>query len=127
MTLTKRARHCTSLCQNWKACTRCPVRFTKFKTTQNSFVLYATVADDFSLYPIETGEAEYVNDIPKHAGELAGIFVTATVANATLKNVDASEALVSWLLFHNSAQAFVFWGILIALFCCRLPQELSPS
>ncbi|CAG7720323.1 unnamed protein product [Allacma fusca] len=40
-----------------------------------------------------SGEAEYVNDVPKQTGELSGAFVLATVANAEIKNVDASEAL----------------------------------
>jgi len=41
-----------------------------------------------------SGEAEYVNDIPKMPGELFGAFVLTTVGNASLKSVDASEALV---------------------------------
>ncbi|CAG7720322.1 unnamed protein product [Allacma fusca] len=40
-----------------------------------------------------SGEAEYVNDIPKQTDELAGVFVLATVANAEILNIDASDAL----------------------------------
>jgi xanthine dehydrogenase/oxidase len=41
-----------------------------------------------------TGEAQYTNDIPHFDKELFAAFVHTTVANATLKSVDASEALV---------------------------------
>jgi len=40
------------------------------------------------------GEAEYVNDINPEFGELFGAFVVTSLGPATLKNVDASEALV---------------------------------
>ncbi|CAG7835136.1 unnamed protein product [Allacma fusca] len=40
-----------------------------------------------------SGEAEYVNDIPKQQDELSGAFVTATLANTEIKTIDASEAL----------------------------------
>lgn len=39
------------------------------------------------------GEAEYINDIRAESGELFGVFVTTTVANGTIKHVDASKAL----------------------------------
>ncbi len=51
------------------------------------------------------GEAEYVNDIPKMNGELAGAFVLTTVGNARLKSVDASEALVSILANYTCCSA----------------------
>lgn len=40
------------------------------------------------------GEAEYVNDIQPQAGELFGAMVLTTVGNATLRKIDATEALV---------------------------------
>lgn len=42
------------------------------------------------------GEAEFINDIQIRLNELFGAFVLTTVASATIENVDASEALVSY-------------------------------
>ena len=41
-----------------------------------------------------TGEAEYVNDIPLHKGELFGAFVISNVASCDVDVVDPSPALV---------------------------------
>jgi xanthine dehydrogenase molybdopterin-binding subunit B len=41
------------------------------------------------------GEAQYINDMCPEKGELFAAFVLSTVANATLKNIDPSEAMVS--------------------------------
>lgn len=41
-----------------------------------------------------SGEAEYTGDIPYRPDELFGVFVTSTVGNAELVDMDASEALV---------------------------------
>ncbi|ODN02750.1 putative aldehyde oxidase 1 [Orchesella cincta] len=40
-----------------------------------------------------SGEAEYTGDMPIHPNELFGAFVLSTVANGTIKDIDASEAL----------------------------------
>ncbi|CAL8110876.1 unnamed protein product [Orchesella dallaii] len=40
-----------------------------------------------------SGEAKYINDICSELAELHGAFVVTTVGNATIKSVDASEAL----------------------------------
>lgn len=42
-----------------------------------------------------TGEAEYINDIRAELDELFGVFIVSDVANATIKSIDASQALVS--------------------------------
>ena len=42
-----------------------------------------------------SGEAEYVNDIPKYKNELYGSLVLTTVANATIDSIDPAPALVS--------------------------------
>ncbi|MPC17990.1 Xanthine dehydrogenase/oxidase [Portunus trituberculatus] len=44
--------------------------------------------------PIQcSGEAEYVTKIPAHPGELHGVFVTSTQANARLVSIDTTDAL----------------------------------
>ena len=64
---------------------------------------YDTIKSEWPLYepmpkieaPIQcTGEAEYTNDIHPQIGEVFGAFVYTTVANATLKSIDTSEAMV---------------------------------
>lgn len=40
-----------------------------------------------------TGEAQYINDIPKHQKELHAAFVLGDKVNGTIVNIDASEAL----------------------------------
>jgi xanthine dehydrogenase molybdopterin-binding subunit B len=42
-----------------------------------------------------TGEAQYINDMKELPGELHGVLVLSTEANATIKSIDASNALVS--------------------------------
>ena len=42
-----------------------------------------------------TGEAKYVNDFPKVSNELQAAFVTAKNVHGIIKNIDASNALVS--------------------------------
>jgi len=42
-----------------------------------------------------TGEAKYVNDFPKVSNELHAAFVTAKNVHGVIKNIDASNALVS--------------------------------
>lgn len=44
--------------------------------------------------PIQcSGEAEYITNIPAHPGELLGMFVTSTQANARLVSIDTTDAL----------------------------------
>lgn len=40
------------------------------------------------------GEAQYVKDIPPEFGELQGVFVLSSEANADIERIDASQALV---------------------------------
>lgn len=40
-----------------------------------------------------TGEAIYVDDIPRYSNELVGFLVTSRIGHAKIKSVDASEAL----------------------------------
>ena len=51
------------------------------------------------LYTQASGEAVYVNDIPKFQNELFGAFTLADVSSATIESLEASEALVS--LHHH--------------------------
>ncbi|CAL8110870.1 unnamed protein product [Orchesella dallaii] len=46
-------------------------------------------------FPQTSGEAEYINDIRAELDELFGVFVVTTVANATIKFIDASQALMT--------------------------------
>ena len=52
---------------------------------------------DFARFLLQqaSGEAVYVNDMPKVQNELYAAFTLADVASATIESLDASEALVS--------------------------------
>lgn len=64
-----------------------------FESDETRWPLYQPVPK-LESHQQASGEAEYVNDIRAELGELFGVFVVTTVANATLKSVDATEALV---------------------------------
>ncbi|CAG7825616.1 unnamed protein product [Allacma fusca] len=64
----------------------------KYDSDQRQWPLYQPVAKLEAVAQC-TGEAEYINDIQPEFGELFGVFVLSTVAKASLKTVDASEAL----------------------------------
>lgn len=52
-----------------------------------------------------SGEAEYVNDLPRQPNELWAAFVHATEIHAKLGQIDASEALVPFIFVDH----FSFW------------------
>lgn len=64
-----------------------------FDTDRSKWPLYQPIPK-IESFPQTSGEAEYVNDIRAELNELFVVFVVSTVANARLKSVDASEALV---------------------------------
>ncbi|XP_021947093.1 xanthine dehydrogenase/oxidase [Folsomia candida] len=65
-----------------------------FESDQKEWPLYQPIPK-LEAAVQASGEAEYVNDIHPEFGELYGAFVLTTVANATISNIDASEALMT--------------------------------
>jgi xanthine dehydrogenase molybdopterin-binding subunit B len=47
---------------------------------------------------MDLGEAEFINDMEALPGELFAVLVISSKANASIKSVDDSEAMVSFLL-----------------------------
>lgn len=64
-----------------------------------------------------TGEALYVDDIPRRQDELIGFLVTSKVARAKIKNIDASEALrvegVKAFYTHKDVPGTNIWGDIV--------------
>ena len=56
------------------------------------------------LLPQASGEAQYINDIPKMQHEVFGAFVTSQQAAAQLESIDTTEAMVGW----NNQKRFLF-------------------
>ena len=46
------------------------------------------------MLSFNTGEAEYLDDLPPLPNELHGVFVQSTIANGKLKSICAKQCLV---------------------------------
>lgn len=61
-----------------------------------------------------TGEAVYIDDMPRISNELVGFLVTSKVGHGKIKNIDASEALkipgVSAFYSHKDIPGNKKWG-----------------
>lgn len=66
------------------------------------------------------GEAEFVNDIPESRGQLYGALVLAEQANATITNIDTSQALVMFCLLLIIFFYFCFPAIFRVFFLKKM-------
>ncbi|CAL8110877.1 unnamed protein product [Orchesella dallaii] len=69
------------------------VGYQTYDTDRSKWPLYQPIPK-IESYPQASGEAEYINDIRAELDELFGVFVLTTVANADIKYVDASKAMM---------------------------------